>query len=80
MKIHIDDELRTFLESEVESGRYRDVSEAVNDAIRDKLEYREKLEALRKDIQIGIDAADRGEFGELSREELKAHIRRLARA
>lgn len=80
MQIHLDDELKAFLANEVEAGRYKDVSEAINAMVRGQLAYKEKLDALRAEIQIGIDAADRGEFAELTREDLKAHIRRLARA
>lgn len=76
MKIHLDDELRAFLESEVESGHFKDVSEAINAAIRDKLEYRDKLDALRAEIQIGIDDLDAGRAGTLTREEVKAYLRR----
>ena len=76
MKIDIDDDLKAFLESEVKAGRFKDVSEAVNAAIRGRLEQRAKLETLRKEIQVGIDDLDAGRVSTITREEVKAHIRR----
>lgn len=35
-----------------------------------------KLEALRRDIQVGIEQANRGEFSNLSIDDLKAECRR----
>ena len=66
MHVSLTTYLEEYVREKVESGLYNSNSEVVREALRlmgerDKL--REiRLEELRKEIQIGIDQADRGEL------------------
>ena len=66
MHVSLTTHLEEYVREKVESGLYNSNSEVVREALRlmgerDKL--REiRLEELRKEIQIGIDQADRGEL------------------
>lgn len=66
MNVSLTPELEKFVRTKVESGRYTSSSEVIREALR-WLEVREKtdqqkLEALRRDIQEGIDSGDDGLF------------------
>jgi len=66
MNVSLTPELEQLVHKKVESGLYLSASEVVRDALR-LLEERDrvnamKLEELRKEIQIGLDQADRGEL------------------
>lgn len=80
MNISLTSELEQFVQSTVKSGRYSSASEVVRAALR-LLEEREmerlvRLEELRKEIMMGIEASDRGEFfdGEEVLRELREEI------
>lgn len=65
MPVSLTPELEKLIHGKVESGLYPSASEVVREAL-DLLEERDRirgarLEALRKEIQVGIDQADRGE-------------------
>ncbi len=66
MSVLLARELEELIQKKVKSGQYDSPNEVVREALqlleeRDKL--REiKLEELRREIQIGIDEADRGEL------------------
>lgn len=53
----------------LQSGRYNNASEVVREGLRllEKVEFERvaQLESLRREIQIGLDQADRGEVVEL---------------
>jgi antitoxin ParD1/3/4 len=81
MNISLTPELEQFVQSTVNNGRYSSASEVVWAALR-LLEQREmerlvRLEELRKEIMIGIEASDRGEVfdGEEVLRELREEIR-----
>jgi len=66
MNVSLTPELEQLIHKKVESGLYLSASEVVREALR-LLEERDrlnaiKLEELRKEIQIGVDQADRGEL------------------
>ena len=80
MNISLTPELEQFVQSTVNNGRYSSASEVVWAALR-LLEQREiqrlvRLEELRKEIMIGIEASDRGEVfdGEEVLRELREEI------
>jgi antitoxin ParD1/3/4 len=52
-------EFEPFIEHQVATGRYQSPQEVVSDALRMLREQR--LDTLRKQIQVGIDQLDRGE-------------------
>lgn len=61
MNVSLTPELEKLVNEEVKSGRYKSASEVVREGLR-LIRLREaKLEALRRDIQEGIDELDRGE-------------------
>ncbi len=67
--ISLTPEQDAFIEEAVKSGEYQNASEAVRDALRALQQRRRedalKLEALRKQIDAGVGALDRGEFTEI---------------
>jgi antitoxin ParD1/3/4 len=66
MNVSVTRQQEAFIRSIVKSGRYQSVSEVVRDALRllqDHDRLRElKLAELRRDIEVGIKQADRGEL------------------
>ena len=69
MDVSLTPELERLIDEKVESGLYPSASEVVREALR-LLEERDKVQALRfeevrREIQIGIDQADRGEVAPL---------------
>jgi antitoxin ParD1/3/4 len=79
--ISLTPEQDAFIEEAVKSGEYQNASEAVRDALRALQQRRRedalKLEALRQQIDAGVDALDRGEFTEIDDTELDAYLNRL---
>ena len=66
MNLTLTPELVQIINNKVETGLYLSASEVVREALqlleeRDKLQEM-KLAELRRDIQVGIDQADRGEL------------------
>jgi len=79
MHVSLTPELERLVHEKVESGRYPSASEVVREALhlleeRDK-DREEKLERLRKEIQIGVDQADRGDLLELDVNATLAKVR-----
>jgi antitoxin ParD1/3/4 len=65
MNISLTEELEQFVHAKVESGKYLSASEVVRAGLRllherDQL-HQQKLDALRKDVQQGLEQAERGE-------------------
>jgi antitoxin ParD1/3/4 len=61
LHISLPDALKEFALKRVEEGAYSNPSDYVRTLIRADRERQQKLEALRRDIQAGIDELDRGE-------------------
>lgn len=65
IQISLDPALDEFITRQVKSGKFPSASEAIIDAVRLAKEIEEdsspELEALRREIQIGIDELERGE-------------------
>ena len=60
MNVSLTPELEKLVNDEVKSGRYKSASEVVREGLR-LIRLREaKLEALRRDLQVGIDELDKG--------------------
>lgn len=80
--VNLTDDQDAFVEKMVKSGKYQNASEAVRDAVRglqqrwneDEL----KLAALRKQIEAGTDALDRGDFTEIEDADLDDALDTLA--
>jgi antitoxin ParD1/3/4 len=61
MNVSLTPELEKLVNDEVKSGRYKSASEVVREGLR-LIRLREtKLQALRRDLQEGLDELDRGE-------------------
>lgn len=77
MDISMTPKLEKFVNRKIASGEFGSASEVIQEALRlmDKIEREEKkkLEELRREIQIGIDEADRGEL--LDAKEVLREIR-----
>ncbi|ODT98531.1 MAG: CopG family transcriptional regulator [Planctomycetes bacterium SCN 63-9] len=79
MNVSLTPELEQFVHKKVDTGRYLSASEVVREALR-LLEERDKLQAMwfeeiRKEIQLGIDQADRGEVAPLDVKATLAKVR-----
>lgn len=71
--INLTDRYDAFLTAQIDNGRFKNASEAVRAALhlleqRD-LEDQAKLEAFRREVKIGIDAAERGEVIRLASDD-----------
>lgn len=80
MNVSLTPELEQFIHKKVETGLYLSASEVVREALR-LLDERDQLralrvEGLRREIQVGIDQADRGEL--LDGPEVFATLRKRA--
>ncbi len=72
MNVSLTPELEQYVNGKVHCGMYHSASEVVREGLRllkqrDELHQR-KLEALRREIRIGIDQADRGQVKPLTDE------------
>ncbi len=77
MNISLTPELEHLIDQRVKSGMYNSASEVVREALRLLVERDQlkeiKLDELRRQIQVGIDQADRGEV--LSEEEVLQRLK-----
>ena len=61
-------ELEQFIQTEVASGKYANPDEAVTAAVGLLRQRERKLDELRREIQIGHDALERGEYIDITDE------------
>jgi antitoxin ParD1/3/4 len=80
MNVSLPVEMVDFVETELSQGRYASSSEMICDALRllqhDKALEREKLAILRREINIGLDAASAGRFSVKSVSDIADEVRR----
>lgn len=80
--VNLTAEQDAFIEEAVRSGKYQNASEAVRDAVRgwqERLKADElKLDVLRTQLKVGLDALDRGAFTEVDEADLDATLDALA--
>ena len=62
----------TYVLEQVESGHFNNASEVVRDALRRQQEYLIKLEALKKDISLGVESVKAGKARKVSAAEIMA--------
>ncbi len=79
MNVSLTPELEQLIHKKVDTGLYLSASEVVREALR-LLDERDKLQAmkfeeLRKEIQIGVDQADRGDVAPLDVQGTLAKVR-----
>jgi antitoxin ParD1/3/4 len=80
MNVSLTPELEQFVVGKVQSGMYHTASEVIREGLRllkEKEElHQRKLAELRREVQIGIDQADRGQVSPFNEETLnKARAR-----
>jgi len=92
MNINLGTQWEKFISGHVDSGRYLSASEVVREGLRLLQEHEQfrqvRLEQLRKEVDKGVQALDRGEYIELDDRGLNEHFdkvkargrRRLAKA
>ncbi len=80
MNVSLTPELEEFVEQNVRSGLYQTASEVVREGLRLLREREElrrtQLEALRRDIAVGVEQADRGQVSPLNAKETLARVRK----
>lgn len=64
MNVALTPELEELVNDEVKSGQYKSANEVVREGLRLVRLRREKIAALRREIQIGVDEIERGEYHE----------------
>ena len=78
MNVNLTPEMAEFVSDELGSGDYASASELVRDALRalrrDRDIEREKIEILRRKLDIGIQQAERREFSTRSVDEIAAGV------
>jgi antitoxin ParD1/3/4 len=82
MNVSLTKELESLVNKKVKSGMYQTASEVVREGLR-LLKERDQLEWLRREIQLGFEDIERGdytEYDETTTEDLKADIRRRGMA
>lgn len=83
MNVSLTPELEQYVNKRVQSGLYHSASEVIREGLRllkEKDEvHQTKLEQLRREVQIGIDQAGRGQVSTFNKETLK-EIKRHGRA
>ena len=76
MHVSLTERLEAWVREKVESGLYNNASEVVREALRRQIlaeqTYNEKLDALRAEIQKGLDDIEAGRVSPYSLEELRA--------
>ena len=75
MNVSLTPELEQYVNKRVQSGLYHSASEVIREGLRllkekDEVHQR-KLEQLRREVQIGIDQADRGQVSKFNKETHK---------
>lgn len=71
----LDEHSTAFVESLVESGRYESADDVVRDSLRQMQARESKLEALRAEIQKGLDSGPMEDVGDMF-ERIKAEGRK----
>jgi putative addiction module CopG family antidote len=69
MMISLPPELEAFAHQQIESGKYTSIEEVLADGVRALIDrediYQGRIEELRREVQIGTEALDRGESQDL---------------
>jgi antitoxin ParD1/3/4 len=80
--ISLTPEQDAFIDELLKAGQYRNASDAMGDAIRAlqqrRAEKAHKLDELRKEIEQGVAALDRGDYTEIEDKDLDAYLDGLA--
>lgn len=76
MNISLTPNLANFVKSQVVGGLYGNASEVMRDALRNMhFLYQTKLEALKQELSVGVNQANKGEFANQTIDEIFAEAR-----
>lgn len=75
MDVTVSEELRSFVARGIASGRFRSEDEAISEGLKLLQRREEKLDALKSDVQIGIQELDAGDKSDLDIEDIKTRGR-----
>jgi len=82
MHVSLTDRLEAWVREKVESGLYNNASEVVREALRRQIlaeqTYNEKLDALRAEIQKGLDDVEAGRFEDWDVDQFLTEMREPA--
>jgi len=74
MKIDLRPDIAAFLGEKVESGQFESLEEAANELLglvrEEETLTEEDIAELRREVQLGIEQADRGEFSPFTAEDI----------
>lgn len=62
MNITLNAQTATFVQHQLDSGRYDSLNDLINEALQLMLEHEKRLTELKAEIQIGIEQAERGQW------------------
>lgn len=71
MNFSLGKKLEDYVSSQVDNGLFNNASEVVRDALRLHEEHNLKLEALRRDVQQGVDSVQSGRTSRQSAQDIK---------
>lgn len=78
MNVSLPAEFIEFVEQEIASGEYGTASEVVRDSLRllrrERAAREERLAVLRREINIGVEQARKGQFSKLSISDIAASV------
>ncbi|MFQ5485562.1 MAG: hypothetical protein ACE5DO_09580 [Desulfobacterales bacterium] len=75
MQIQLSGKAAEIVKAQVVSGIYTDAAEFISDIIlKYEAYYKKKLEALNREIAIGLEQANRGEYVEIDFDELMQEV------
>ncbi|MGY6532468.1 type II toxin-antitoxin system ParD family antitoxin [Glycocaulis sp.] len=79
MHISLTETLEKWVRDKVESGLYSNASEVIREALRERIRAErteaEDIEALRAQIDIGLQQAERGELLDWTMTDIKSRLR-----
>ena len=83
MTLKLRPEIERILKQKVKAGQYESLEEAANEMIQvayqQEMMTDEDIEEIRREVALGIQQADRGEFSEFSIEEIISQEKAAAR-
>ena len=84
MNVSLTPELEKFIENKLHSRMYQTASEVVREALRRMVEQEQerqaRLEALRREVRVGLDELDRGQHADIrNRQDRDALLERIKR-
>jgi len=78
MNVSLTPELETLIQAKVASGLYNNASEVIREALRLLIESDEtkalKKQLLQRELAVGLNALDQGEYGSRSLQEIRSNI------